>query len=219
MAAHSDFRNDSLGRLRRTLEAVYTITFSPRDEVEAMASQVRASHARVRGESPQHYSAFSPDAQMWVVATLVQLSVEMFERFVAPLELMEREAFYRDMRIFGTYFGLPADRGPQNWKEFVEYYRGMIEGDILGSLPVSRELAHHIAYPGKPFMLRSLWPLSGALAREYLPSPLREKLGLPVSASSRLTSAMLDAVLPGLIPWLPSSLRFAKKYRRAISCI
>ncbi len=215
VAAHSDFRNDSLGRLRRTLDAVYTITFAPRSEVEAMAARVRSRHARVQGDTPQRYSAFSPDAQMWVVATLVQLSVEMFERFVMPLEDSEREAFYQDMRIFGIPFGLPASYGPQNWDEFTKYYADMLEGDVLGSLPISAELAHHIAYPGKPALLRMLWPLSGSAAREFLPSPLREKLGLPRTVTSRLSAAMMDAVLPGLIPLLPASLRFARKYRLA----
>jgi len=217
VAAHSDFRNDSLGRLLRTLEAVYTITFAPRSEVEAMAARVRASHARVQGESPQRYSAFSPDAQMWVVATLVQLSIEMFGRFVGPLQTSECESFYRDMRVFGVFFGLPPGHGPQSWGEFTEYYTGMLEGDLLGSLPISAELAHHIAYPRRPVPLRALWPLSGLVAREFLPSPLREKLRLTATPASRLGLAVLDAVLPGLIRTLPPSLRFAKKYRMSLS--
>ncbi|MEI6340080.1 MAG: oxygenase MpaB family protein [Verrucomicrobiota bacterium] len=215
VAAHSDFRRNSLGRLRRTLDAVYTITFAPRAEVETMAERVRASHARVQGETPQPYSAFSPDAQMWVVATLVQLSIEMFGRFVAPLKATECEAFYHDMRIFGVFFGLPFSHGPQSWAEFTKYYAGMLAGDLLGNLPVSAELARHIAYPRKPAHLRVLWPLSGSAAREFLPSPLREKLGLPRTTASRLAAATMDALLPGLIPLLPPGLRFARKYRLA----
>ncbi len=215
VAEHSDFRNDSLGRLQRTLEAVYTITFAPRIEVEAMAALVRAKHARVQGETPQRYSAFSPDAQMWVVATLVQLSVEMFRRFVGPLTASDCEAYYQDMRVFGGFFGLPLGYGPQNWDEFSKYYAEMLNGDLLGSLPLSSELARHIAYPRRPALLRALWPLSGTVAREFLPPLLREKLGLPGTASSRLGLAVLEAVLPGLIPVLLPSWRFAKKYRQA----
>jgi uncharacterized protein (DUF2236 family) len=216
VANHSDFRADTLGRLRRTLDAVYTITFSPRAEVEAMAARVQAAHLPVRGESPRRYSAFSPDAQMWVLATLIQLSVEMFERFVSPLSLADREDFLQGMRDFGVWFGLPRSFGPQNWKDFSGYYQNMIDGDLLGSLPVSAELARHIVYPRQPLTLRTLWPLSSVTAREFLPSPVREKLDLPRTTFSRLAVASLDAVLPPLLPALSPRLRFAPQYLRAV---
>ncbi|HEY5792893.1 MAG TPA: oxygenase MpaB family protein [Chthoniobacterales bacterium] len=215
VANHSDFRADTLGRLRRTLDAVYTITFAPHAEVEAMAERVRAAHVRVRGASPQRYSAFSPDAQMWVLTTLIQLSVEMFERFVAPLTPVEKNAFLRDMRIFGVWFGLPAGHGPQGWTEFSAYYHDMLASEIMCSLPISTELAHHIVYPRKPAGLRVLWPLASFTAREFLPSPIREKLLLPRTPGSRLTAATLDALLPRLLPGLPPTLRFAPRYLQA----
>jgi uncharacterized protein (DUF2236 family) len=216
VAHHSDFRADTLGRLRRTLDAIYTITFCPRTEVEAMAARVRAAHRPVRGETPRRYSAFSPDAQLWVLATLIRLSVEMFERFVGPIPLGEREDFFRGMREFGTWFGLPADYGPQDWAGFTAYYEGMLSGDLLGSLPVSREIARHIVYPQKPVILRTLWPLSSVVAREFLPSPLREKLGLPSTLFSRWAAASLDILLPRVLPVLPPQLRFAPHYVRAM---
>jgi uncharacterized protein (DUF2236 family) len=217
VAHHSDFRNDTLGRLRRTLDAVYTITFSPQAEVEAMAARVHAAHLRVRGENPQRYSAFSPDAQMWVLATLIQLSVQMFERYVSPLTLPEREEFLQGMRDFGVWFGLPKSYGPQDWAGFSAYYEGMLTGDQLGSLPISAELARHIVYPQKPLTLRPLWPLASFAAREFLPSPIREKLGLPRTTFSRLAAASLDAILPPLLPASPPTMRFAPQYLRAVT--
>jgi uncharacterized protein (DUF2236 family) len=216
VAQHSNFRRDSMTRLRHTLEAVYTVTFAPRREVEAMAAHVRAIHARVRGDSPQQYSAFSPDAQMWVLATLIQTSIAMYERFVGPVSPADRESYLRDMRVFGTYFGLATTYGPQNWADFSQYYEGMLGGDFLGSLPVSQELARHVAYPRRPLYVRLLWPLSGFAAREFLPSPLREKLGLAPTLYSRCAARIVTAFLPGILPWVPSILRFAKKYRQAI---
>ncbi len=214
---HSDFRNGALGRLLRTLDAVYTITFSPRSEVEAMADRVRRRHAPVQGEDPQKYSAFSPDAQMWVVATLVQLSIESFERYIGPIPDSERERFYQDMRVFGTYFGLRLDYGPQSWPAFQEYYREMLEGPLLASLPISRELAYHVAYPGRPFFLRALWPVSGAAAREFLPYPLRDKLGLPSTPASRFIVKAMGVGIPKVLPLLPKRLRFVANYLKAIS--
>lgn len=216
VANHSDFRADTLSRLRRTIEAVYTITFSSPAEIEAMSARVRAAHLRVRGESPQRYSAFSPDAQMWVLATLIQLSVQMYERFICPLDAADREEFLLGMRDFGTWFGLPAGYGPQGWTDFAIYYEDMLRSGILGSLPVSKELARHIVYPRRPATLRPLWPLASFAAREFLPSPLREQLGLPRTAFSQLAALSFDAVLPRVIPALPDRLRFAPQYIHAV---
>ncbi len=108
VADHSDFRADTLGRLHRTLEAVYTIAFCSRAEVRQWRPGCEPPILRVRGESPQRYSAFALDAQMWVLATLIQLGIQMFERFVGPLDAIDREDFLRDMRDFGTWFGLPV---------------------------------------------------------------------------------------------------------------
>lgn len=212
VARHSNFRRDSLTRLHNTLNAVYTVTFAPRREVEAMASHVRAIHAKIRGDSPQPYSAFSPEAQMWVVATLMQTSITMYERFVGPVSLPDRDAYFRDMRVFGTYFGLPRDFGPQNWTDFSRYYEEMLQSDLLGSLSVSRELARQVAYPGRPLGVRILWPLSGFAAREYLPSPLREKLGLPSTRFSRRMARIVETIVPKTLPWLPGCLRYPRQY-------
>lgn len=153
---------------------------------------------------------------MWVLATLVQLGTEMFERFVAPLTLREKDDFLRDMRLFGVWFGLPTAYGPQGWTAFSAYYQNMLGSGLLGSLPISIELARHIVRPRQPACLRALWPLASFTAREFLPSPVREKLLLPRTPGSRLASATLDAFLPRLLPALPPALRFAPRYLQAV---
>lgn len=214
VANHSDFRNDSLRRLNRTLDSVYTITFSPRSEVEAMAARVRRAHAPVHGKTPLSYTAFSLEAQMWVLATLMQLATQSYERFVGAISEDDREAYYRDMRVFGTFFGLPTDYGPQSWRDFCSYYDSVITGPELCSLPISRELAHHVAYPRKPAILRAVWPASGLMTREFLPSPVRERLGF--TAPSNFSSRMIDATVSGLLPILPPQLRYAPHYLAAV---
>jgi uncharacterized protein (DUF2236 family) len=214
VAEHSNFREDTLGRLRRTLEAVYTVTFSPRSEVEAMAVHVRAIHARVRGESPQRYSAFSPDAQFWVLATLIKVGLEIYEEFIAVLPPEEKERYFQEMKGFGKWFGLPETYGPQTWREFSTYWDEMIHGSELCSLPLSRELCRHIAYPAKPLWIRPGWVMSGFAAREYIPSPLREKLGL--KANPEFNRRIFRSGIRHLMPLLPPVVRYVPNYRRAI---
>jgi uncharacterized protein (DUF2236 family) len=214
VAGHSNFREDTLGRLRRTLDAVYTVTFAPLSEVEAMAAQVRAIHARVRGEHPQRYSAFSPDAQFWVLATLVMLSVQIYEEFIATLTLEEKDQFFREMKVFGKYFGLPESYGAQTWGEFLSYWDAMVQGDELAALPISRELARHIAYPEKPIWLRPGWVISGHATREYMPSPLREKLGF--TANTDASRKLFRTGVKSLLPLLPPVVRYVPRYRQSM---
>lgn len=214
VAGHSNFRQDTLGRLQRTLEAVYTVTFSPRTEVEAMAAHVRAIHAKVRGETPQRYSAFSLDAQLWVLATLIALSVQIYEEYVAPLAPEEKETFFHEMKGFGKWFGLPESYGPQTWGDFQTYWHDMLHGDELASLPISRELTRHIAYPERPLWIRPGWVISGLMAREYIPSPIREKLGL--TAPSETSVKLFRAGVKGVLPFLPPVVRYVPHYRRAM---
>ncbi len=211
VSRHSNFREETLGRLHRTLEAVYTVTFSPRAEVEAMERRIRARHTPVKGAEPQRYSAFDPAAQMWVLATLIAVAVECYETFVGPLTAEERESYYRDMREFGVWFGLDRSFGPANWVEFAAYYSQMLNGDELCSLPVSRELASHIAHPRRPLFLRFGWPASNWAARRFLPSPVCEKLGFrPISTGP------LDDMIRDALGVLPPGLRYARQYLRAI---
>ncbi|MCX7869729.1 MAG: DUF2236 domain-containing protein, partial [Terrimicrobiaceae bacterium] len=76
---HSAFRSDALGRLRRTLDAVYAVAFGGEQQLLAVRRGVEEAHRRVRGPG---YSAFDPAAQLWVLATLTHASASLFERFV-----------------------------------------------------------------------------------------------------------------------------------------
>jgi uncharacterized protein (DUF2236 family) len=216
VAAHSAFRADPLGRLRRTLDAVYTITFATQAEAEAMSRRVAAIHSQVRGTHPVAYDAFSPAAQMWVLATLIGVGTWVFERVVGPMSDVEREAHYRDMRVFGQSFGLDPDYGPQSSAEFSEYYQAMLEGPLLASIPLCREVAWAVAVPEQPIWMRAAtWPLAGVIG-ETLPSPVRERLGFHSTAASRVGLAAATVAVRGALPLLPGRFRFAAQYRQAM---
>jgi uncharacterized protein (DUF2236 family) len=74
MAQHSSYRDDPVGRLRRTAEFVSATTFGTVSEAEAAIAQVRRVHRRVKGTAPdgRAYSAADPElvtfihvAEMW----------------------------------------------------------------------------------------------------------------------------------------------------------
>jgi uncharacterized protein (DUF2236 family) len=217
VAAHSEFRTDALGRLRRTLDAVYTITFATRAEADAMQRRVATIHAKVRGSQPVAYDAFSPAAQMWVLATLIGVGTWVFEQLVAPLTEAEREKHYREMRVFGRYFGLDSSYGPQSVAEFRDYYRAMLAGPELASIPLCREVAWAVAVPPAPSWLRMASRPGVGLIAETIPAPVREKLGFRSTPVSRATFAAARTILRGLLPLAPGRLRYTPQYRLALA--
>lgn len=68
---HSNFREDLLGRLRRTTAFVAGTTFAPRSEADKLIARVRAIHGRVNGTTAdgRAYSANDAELLTWVHCT------------------------------------------------------------------------------------------------------------------------------------------------------
>jgi uncharacterized protein (DUF2236 family) len=142
---HSGFAESPLGRLERTLVAVNTIAFGTRDEADAAAKRVARRHRVVTGDAAAHdvpgpaqYKVDELELLMWVVATLVWSAVGGYELAVARLSDDEKDAFYRDMRVFGTFFNLPREYGPQTYREHETYFAKVLADPLIGSHEVSR---------------------------------------------------------------------------------
>lgn len=218
VAAHSRFTDDVMGRLHRTLDAVYAISFGTAEEVAAVRREVARRHGPVRGDAPERYSAFDPDAQLWVLATLIDGALAMHRRLGRELSAADREEYFREMRRFGEVFGLDPRFGPQSMAEFETYYRDMLAGPLLGSHPMCAEVAAHIVAPRRPRWVLALRPWTAPFACEYTPSPVRERLRLPwrrwhpgyVRAVERLGGLALRLRL------VPARARFCPHYRRAL---
>lgn len=217
---HSNFQSGAMRRLHRTLDAVYAIAFGTDAQARAAADAVGRLHARVRGrvdpvDPASSYLADDPELLMWVVATLVMSSVNGYERAVGPLSEAEKQAFYRDMRRFGTFFRLREEYGPQTWEQFLDYWQGMLNDPALGSSEVSRSVARHVARPRRPRWLWLSSAMIGFIFSEILPSPVRERLGYRSTHWSRLCMQWTDRLMPALLPWVPGALRYVAEYRVA----
>lgn len=219
---HSNFRVDILGRLRRTLEDTNRIVFGRVSEAEDVKTRLAAVHSKVRGtvppgiKGPHAYSASEQDLLFWVLATLINAAVSGYEFIYGELPLARKEAFYRDMCRFGTYFSVDESLPPKGWIAFESYYDGMVESDLLGSHAICRELARAVVYPEDSAAARLLgWGID-FLPIETLPPKIRKRLGLPSTISTRLRMRLSRGLLPKLFPILPYRLRFYPEYLSAI---
>jgi uncharacterized protein (DUF2236 family) len=188
-------------------------------DVAATTKSVGAIHARVKGDTPRPYSAFDPDAQLWVLATLVMTTVEMHRRVGRPPADEELARFYADMRVFGRCFGLDPAVGPQTWAAFNAYYEAMLAGPLLGSHPSCAEVARAIAAPERPLVARLVGPMIMPLACDYVPEPVRSRLGLPWRPWHRRVTRVVERCVGLGLPVAPAAIRFAAAYRRARSIL
>lgn len=212
VAAHSKFRTDSIGRLHRTLEAVYSVAFGTSEEVERVRDGVARAHRPVRGEG---YSAFDQDAQLWVLATLIMGSVNMYQRFVGKLTLPELDQFLEENTRFGEVFGLDPVMLPKSWSGFERYYEGMLSAPLLGSHPLCAEVANAVIKPHAPWFMIALSPALRAMAIEYLPPILRERLRIDSASLTGMLWSTLDRILPTPVRFAPKNLRYAPQYLHA----
>ena len=217
VAAHSRFKQDAWGRLNRTLNAVYTISFGTSEEVAGMRREIARRHAPVRATGSRPYSAFDPDAQLWVLATLIDGALSMHDIMGTGLSATDKAEYFREMRRFGEVFGLPPDHGPQNMTEFTEYYAGMLNGDLLGSDEICAEVTAHVVKPLRPRWVRILYPLSVPLACEYVPPPLRQRLRLPWCPRHARQVRFIEVTSRFLLRrrLLPKTFRYCGPYRKA----
>ena len=204
VADHSEFAADPFARLRRTLEASYSIVFGSEDEARRTAAAIRAVHDRVRGPG---YTANDPDLLMWVHATLVDTSLRVYTRFVAPLDRRDREEFYEQSMLQAELLGCPVSAQPPTLDDFREYVRAMVGSLRVGD--TARRLAHDVLHPRVPWFSEPVFELGRQITVGLLPAPLRLQYGLGWDRPRQAALAAAALASRQIVPRLPAVVRRA----------
>src|ERR1700730_18154283 len=123
---HTSFRNDPIGRMRRTGLAAMVFTYGCRRDAEAATSRVRRLHERVKGITPdgQPYQANDPELLTWVYVTAGYGFLNAYLRYVNPrLTQAEQDRYYVESLNAYRYYGL--NRMPSLGAEGGGYMEGM----------------------------------------------------------------------------------------------
>lgn len=200
VAEHSSFRADRLQRLLRTLRPMFAIAFGSRDQALTATTSVNRIHEGVVG---QGYRAGDPALLLWVLATLIDTTLVMHERFVRPLRPEETEAYYADMQRVGLLLGIPPGHLPPNLGAFYAYVDA-----TLASLRVSgdaRDIADALFNTGP--LLCPVMALARTLTSGLLPASLRDQFGLSWGPRREDALRRLEAMSRRLLPHVPARLR------------
>ena len=218
--------DDPYPRLERTARVLSAIAWGTRAEADAATRPVRAVHRRVRGvlrEPAGHFPAGTPwraddpELLLWIIATLVDSNLLVYQRYVRPLSRDEQEAYWQDFRRLGKLFGLPLKASPRDIDAFEAYMAGMLASGDLHVTPQARELAVDIVMkPPVPVQYRPLLELVNQITVGLLPADLRRQYGFswdPVRGLAVRGGAEYLRRL--VVPLLPERLRLSPAARAA----
>ncbi|HET9074112.1 MAG TPA: oxygenase MpaB family protein [Solirubrobacteraceae bacterium] len=209
---------DPYPRLERTAQTLDTIFFGEREDADRATAAVRAIHSRMRGTLPEPvgrypagtpWGADDPDLLLWIIATLVDSGILVYDRYVQRLSQAEREAYWQDWRVVGELFGLTPAQMPMDLIALNDYMLEMIHGDVLHVSETARELGKQIVLnPPVPLAARPLLELANFIIVGLLPRPIRKGYGFwwdPVRTV--LLHSGAESTRRVLLPVLPEKLR------------
>jgi uncharacterized protein (DUF2236 family) len=174
---HSSFRQDPLGRLRRTGLAAMVTVYGARSVAEAMIAGIGRKHARVAGVSSAGiaYSALDARLLTWVQATATFGFAQSYSEYVAKLGPAQMDRLFAEAAPAARLYGArdaPTSLGQM--RLLVDSMRGRLEASpvIFEFLRIMRETA---IFPGP---LQGMQRLLVRAAIELIPEDVRTCMGL-----------------------------------------
>jgi uncharacterized protein (DUF2236 family) len=212
VADHSDFRRDPWARLQGTLRSYLRIVYGTVTAARAEIRRLNDLHRTITGPT---YRARDPELSLWVHATLVDSTIVVADRWLAPLTRSRRARYYEETRPIGRAFGIPEGLLPSDLDAFDAYVHAQLgAGGPVHVSPIARELADAVLHPPLgpviPFLAGvpsrayawTLWPAVG-----LLPPTVRGEYRLRWGPFERIMSGWLVRTWMAWRPLLPVAFR------------
>jgi uncharacterized protein (DUF2236 family) len=187
VAQHSDYRNRSLDRLRRTAHYVAATTFGDTETAHAAAHRVKAMHRKVKGTDPVTglpYSADDPETQLWVHCVEWHSFLAAYRAYGGRLTREEQDRYLFEGVRIAALLGVSEDTVPGSVDEYRDYFDA-----VRPRLCVSESARAAIDFVQHPPLTRELLPLqvplriTAAAAIAITPRHLRVMAGIDQSRS------------------------------------
>lgn len=219
VSEHSSFRKDPWGRLFRTLDYTYAMTYGGPGLAAVTGRGIREMHKRIKGVGPdgEPYHALEPEAYAWVHATLAHSIVRGHELLGRRMSRPDVERLYAEWRLSGKLIGVRERDLPASWQEFGPYFERMTAEGLERTAAVD-EVLEALADPTKPdvrFLPQAAWHLARIPAAHQielvtaglLGPELRARLDVPWSRTKERELQLLAVASRAVTPLLPRTLR------------
>lgn len=196
---HSNFRNDLLGRLRRTGQFISGTTFGARADADWLIDKVKRIHLQVTGTAPdgRPYAASDPALLTWVHVAEVHSFLQAHLRYRNPrLSAADQDRYYAEIALVAERLG--ASQVPRSRSE-VAAYLSAIRPQLLCEQR-SREILRILRTAPAPSALAV--PVAKLLTQagiDLLPAWAQNMLEQPIGpVRSRLIHAGVHSLAPVL---------------------
>lgn len=173
VADHSDFVHRAVNRLHGTLSYLYVLHYGTPDDVRAVRRRVNRAHVPVHGPG---YTAFDPELQRWVAATLTQSMLQLYEGAFGALDPEQADDIVRRSVVVGTALQMPEELWPDSRAAFDAYWEEQLAR--LKVTPQARRVARDLLGQSiAAWYLRPFGPYLRLLTADLLPAQLRAPFG------------------------------------------
>jgi uncharacterized protein (DUF2236 family) len=204
VAEHSTTLKRPVDRLRTTLLYIYMMVLGTDDERAAITRMVNRAHGPVHSEG--RYSAFDPELQLWVAATLARNGPVIYERLFGPLDEESHEQLYRQSQILGTALQVKPEQWPATRADFEDYWNKKLE--TLESDPAVQVYVQRLLKAEqRHLLLRPLGKVDDLMARGNVDPRVREVLGLTWTPLDQARYDLFWKVFPPIYRAVPKLLR------------
>jgi uncharacterized protein (DUF2236 family) len=182
---HSNFRNDMLGRLRRTARFIALTTYGSREEAEAVIARVRAVHRGVRGQLADGtpYRADDPALLTWVHATETLCFLDGWRRYAEPaMPRADQDRYFAEMARVPAALG--ASEVPTSRTETLSYINAM-RPRLVADARTREVAAILLDQPAPSLAMLPLQQLTFQAAIDLLPDWARRMHRLPNTILAR----------------------------------
>lgn len=213
VADHSAFATDPLRRLHGTLAYIYALTNGTPQQQALVRQRVNAAHGPVRSGpaadgSHKGYSAFDPELQLWVAATLYESGTGMYERIFGALDPETAETIYRQYGVLGSALQMPAELWPATRADFRAYWDEAVAGLRVDA--TARAVADVLLRAEHaPWWLRVVMPLARFVTIGLLPEQVRSGFGYSWSPARERRLGMFLGALRQIVRVTPRRIRRA----------
>jgi uncharacterized protein (DUF2236 family) len=204
-------------RLVHTAQMFDAVFFGTRAEADKALAFTARLHQRVNGTLGEQvgpypadtaYSAFDPELMMWVTAPLFDSAQVLYETFVRHLSSAEREQLYSETVTWGELFGMPREAMPPSYREFRDWWPGVLSDEGIFLTDAARGVGLNIALRmPAPAALRPAMRMAGFLIVGSLPASVRDSYGLRWTRAEQLAYDASALSLRRARPLVPASLR------------
>lgn len=218
VADHSAFYERPLDRLVATITAAELLVFGSRRQADAAAARLRHVHEQINGTLHEDvgrwragtpYRAADPAALLWVLATLIDTTLRVYEAGLGRLPEEIVRAYCADAARLGAMLGIAAETVPRDRAALAGYIETMIDSGTVAVGPRAREIAtalrHARVLPGLQW--RTYSSITHAVAATTLPRALQAQYGPLLTLRRRPLYRAAGLAGRAVLPRLPRYLR------------